>query len=145
MRPVYRRTNVEKSVPRGNRRPQEKQHDKSEVLYDHVWFDGSEQMTLAAEMELSRYGYHVLDDFHKLIYAKSPLKVCVFSDHRGTKETMKEFQDELSNLNGYVCGEHYLVIRLCNWGTQKIEAFSACPASGSRAEFLLVFSAPWKR
>jgi hypothetical protein len=95
MRPVYQRKNVEKSVPQGNCRPHEKQHDKSEFLFDHVWFDSGEQMTLAAEIEFSRYGYNVLDDFRKLIYAKSPLKVMVFSDHRGTKETLEQLEYEV--------------------------------------------------
>ena len=72
-----------KGLPRDKTlRPQEKQHDKAEFLFDHVWFDSEDRICLAAEFELSRYGDHAIDDFRKLLYVKAPLKVCVFSDHK---------------------------------------------------------------
>lgn len=145
MRVSHQGKKTSKLVPDVETRPQMKAHDKSEFLVDHAWFDKSESMTFAAELEFSRYDYHVLDDFRKLLYVKASLKLCIFSDHAHTKRMIKIIEDELGRNHAHICGEHYVMIRLCNWTSQHLEAFHVCAVAHRQIELRQILSAPWKR
>jgi len=119
--------------------------EETEFLYDHVWLDEAQRMVLAAEIELSRYEHRVMYDFRKLLYAKSStLKLCIFSDHPDTKSAVSTMEAELHKHRQYVLGEHFFVIRLCNWQTEQLEAFHACSDGSPRTELTRVASLPWK-
>ena len=55
----------------------------------------------------------------------------MFSDHKNNRDIVKTIESELTRHHSYICGEHYVVIRLCRWETRLLEAFNACPVAGS--------------
>jgi hypothetical protein len=64
-----------------------------EWLYDLVWYRNEpanhlREVALVLESEWSEYPDYIKYDFEKLLIAKSPIKVMVFSEYRGNLEEL---------------------------------------------------------
>jgi len=96
-----------------------------EFLYDVVWIAPSGTMGLAVECETSMYVADVLYDFRKLLYAKAPLKLMVFSDSAQLRRQsiIDRIADELKAFHGHLPGEEYIVVQFCNFQTGCLEAY----------------------
>ena len=96
-----------------------------EFLYDVVWITRSGTMALAVECETSMYVADVLYDFRKLLHAKAPLKLMVFSDSAQLRSQgiIGKIGEELKAFRGHLPGEEYVVVQFCNFDTGCLEAY----------------------
>jgi hypothetical protein len=96
-----------------------------EFLYDVVWLNGSGTMELAVECEVSFSASDVLYDFRKLLHAKAPLKLMLFSDSSQLQREniVGRIEEELKSFRGHVPGEEYIVVQFCNFQTGCMDAY----------------------
>ena len=96
-----------------------------EFLYDVVWINASGRMELAVECEVSFSVADVLYDFRKLLHAKAPLKLMLFSDSSQLQREniVGKIEEELKSFKGHVPGEEYIVVQFCNFHSGCMEAY----------------------
>ena len=85
-------------------------HD--EWLLDIVWYSVKGGIRLAVESEWGTLA-HVLDDFEKLMCAKSPLKLMLFKSANtghSTQEVVGQLEGYLADFRQNVQGERYLLV-----------------------------------
>ena len=83
-----------------------------EWLLDIVWFSVSGGMKLAVESEWGALA-QVLDDFEKLMCAKSPLKLMLFKSANtglSTEKLVQKLEGYLAHFKQNVQGERYLLV-----------------------------------
>jgi hypothetical protein len=99
-----------------------KSENKREFLYDYVWLDRSGVMKLAVESESTALTNNVMEDFRKLIHAKAPLKMIVFSDGPQMRTIFQDLEKELQAYQGHVVGERYVAVQFCEFATGRMIA-----------------------
>ena len=91
--------------------PETKVH---EWLLDMVWTN-QQGMRLAVESELSRDNRHRLDDFEKLMYVKSPLKLFIYKATKSPDDRDKchaSLAEYMQDLSQNIEGEEYLLMEV---------------------------------
>lgn len=85
-----------------------------ESVFDLIWLSEGGLLTLAAEIEWASTLGGVRNDFAKLLYAKSPLKLMILArpDPEGT--ILPALAKSVVEYAGHVEGEEYVIIQLSN-------------------------------
>lgn len=95
-----------------------------EFLWDHVWIERQDgRLLLVLESEWSQWPELVMNDFRKLLYARSALKVLVYSEQTTSRSVHSDIDKCITAFPYHSVAERYLIVNLRGWISGCIEAW----------------------